>query len=144
MNTTRIDLTQDAEEALEHWFQNNAPIWAAEGADVEEVKEDVQAHLMAEFADATEPINLNDIHGVLHSMGLPALGATTANHQVRFAGIPTSTAATEKQPRKRWIVRFYNTLTRNLFWVSIWPAAIIAFELLAHSCSGPFFDPLPT
>ena len=138
-----INLTQDAREALEHWFQRNASIWAAEGADATEVREDVTAHLMAEFPDTSKPVDLDDIHGVLNTMGLPAMGTIEADHTIRFAGLPT-THTDKEEPRRRWIVRFSKHITSHIFWITIWPALIIAFELLSNFCGGSFFSPVPT
>jgi len=145
MNTTRINLTQEAREALDHWFERNAPQWAAEGADVNEVREDVEAHLMAEFPNREKTLEIEDVHGALNSMGLPAMGISSAGN-ASIASIP-STPPIQKiitATKRGRIARFLKHITSHWFWVVLWPLGVMGFEILTDFCASSFFAPIPT
>lgn len=142
-----INLTQEAREALEIWFQRHAPQWAAEGADVHEVREDVEAHLMAEFPDRESALGLNEIHSALNSMGLPAMGISSASGATTT--ITTSPAELPLQKiitatRKGRVARFFKNITTHWFWVVLWPLGVLGFEMLTHFCGTSFFSPIST
>lgn len=166
MNTPPINLSQEAYEALNQWFQHHAPVWAAEGADEQEVREDLEAHILAEVSESDQTVNSRELHDILQRMGLPALNTPSPTSAVSAQvaaplklNIPdqqlgnlqpsintpaTTLAPTQKVTKAGKIVRLFRQLTSHLFWVAAWPLLVFGFEMLSHFCATSFFSPIPT
>jgi len=139
----KLNLTDDAKVMLDEWFSKQTQHWQAVGADVDEVREDVETHLSSEFADSESPVGISDVRAALGRMEMPETGLS-ADEPTETSVSSAYGAGVEKRSKRRWFARLGSWVTTHWFWVVLWPALVIGFEAITGMSNAMFFNPLPT
>lgn len=135
MTNTKTALTPDAYSLLELTLRKYALLWESEGADVAEVTSDLEAHIIADAEERGKPLNTQEVQALLTQMEIGVIAETIPD--------PVSVPATSETASKGREGRV-RTWFRHWFWVALWPALVVFFELITRACGDQFFSPIPT
>lgn len=129
------DWTDSAKRALEEHLDRSRARFAAQGAEAEEVVEDIRRHVEEELnASRLGVVTEADVKRVLAA--IDPQGGGEADSIVD----PKPTEAPSRAPKR------VSVFIRGLLWFFgvILPAGTLALELVTRMCAGDFFDPIPT
>lgn len=117
-----INWSAEARVRLQTWLVENRAGWAAEGADPDEVADDVKAHLTEEFAGRQREVSVEELRVALAVLGMPAL---RVDDEVVLRG---QTSFGEK-PRMGFWKGFFVGMTRHPFWVLMVPSLVVLLDV---------------
>lgn len=129
-----LQWTPPAQGGLERYFAARLAPDQLDGADAEELRGDLQAHLEEELTQrGVTTVTLEDLRQALAKMGevLPAAVIPPVPVPVRRSEVPGQPFA--KPGAWRWI-----RLAAFFF-----PLLVVAFEIITRGCAGMLFDPMP-
>lgn len=142
-----MEWTPSATDELDRLLYQARGLLGEEGADPQEVGEDIRHHIETEMqaADATV-VTADDVRRLLQAMGVPVLASATGEADEAEEAEEPVPAASATKPRQTRVPRRgprppYAGLV--LFGMLL-PLLAIVVELSSKICATSFFDPLPT
>lgn len=134
-------ITAEARTALDLWYQENALLWEQDGADADEIREDIENHLQIKHHGRNHPLNLEDINGILIKMEMPSL--SPFDQTINPKPLPISKTNTPLKKEGLWKM-FFKHISTHWFWLTLWPLLIILLELITGMSGSMFFDSMPS
>lgn len=127
-------MTPDAKAYLDQWRRRHGPVWLAEGADVEEVWEDVQLHLRAKADSMGRSLEVTDLENALGEMGM-----TTSTDQSIPVKLTQPSVASSIKPffLWRWLGIFNNRCFLGWF-----PLLVVLIEAVFGIFGQIVYDPI--
>jgi len=129
-------LTKEAIKALDTWALRHQKTWVFEGADPEEIRNDLETHLWRSRKGEQDLVTLETVEEAIAEMGFPELPIRALQSDPYQA----PAAGTEKKTGF-WKGFFLGTL-RSPFLHGVWPLLVVVFELATGTLAGMFFDPM--
>lgn len=142
-STTALTWTDSAQASLEAWLQQRLRPEMLDGADPDEVRADLLAHLHEELAAAgAGTVTAEILSRTLARMGEVLPGTEAARQPEVLPASPTPAECYAKNMRKLrtvivWKASFW-------FFAILLPVGAWLFEWITGSCASLLFNPLPT
>ncbi len=139
-NTRTLKWTAAAGEILERYFTRRLVPGHLEGADPEEVRADLTAHIETELSAA----GLRTVTAEAVGQALARMGESLPAENVPYAPPASATPDTITMPAlpaKPSVLSRFNWL---MLGGVIWPVVALLFEILTGDCADLLFDPIPT
>lgn len=164
MITHALQWTEPAQAGLERYFATRLTPAHLEGADAQELRSDLLAHLEEELRQGgVSVVTLEDLRRVLARMGeclptaespeSPPLSGAGSEAQAAAASLPAPSSVgvpipqaiggTPEQKRSGQIFRKPATCGWIRFAGLWWPLLVFGFEVATRGCAGTLFDPMP-
>lgn len=127
-------MTTEARASFEEWLVANEAGWLWEGADPEEIRDDVEAHLLEKRGDENLQVTREQLELVIGEMTVPLAeevsGSDGRNKKERNMGFWGS------------LVRLVIFPFRNWFLMGVWPLLVVVVEGSTGMLDFLFFDPI--
>lgn len=127
-------MTSDAQAYLERWRLRQDSAWRAEGADPEEVWEDLGLHLRAKAESLRRPLEASDLESALGKMGLPLTPEPPASFE-------RSPAPVSSPPKRFFLWRWMGILNRPFF-LGFFPLLVVLLEAITGMFGHLVYDPI--
>ena len=130
-----IAWSAEAKSKFQQWLNLHRLQWAQEGADADEVEEDVWNHLSVRFSAHDGAVTTSDLRQALESMGLPPLDQAGVSHNIVLEN------RVVEPPKRGLLVRMGIALVTRPFWVLLWPLLVVLLDTLWGISEGMYVKP---